>query len=274
MARRGGLNCRPATVAELGPGDSLGVGLAALLSGARRYYAFDVVRSAAGQSNGPMLEELIELFRRREPIPGPEEFPRVGPRPESYEFPADILTDHRMDLALATPRLDAIRRALRVVMQGPAPGGRQTDASSTSGTSVSSVADSSDVNIRYFAPWYDTTELEPGSVDMILAQAVLEYVPDLGQTYRACHRWLAAGGFVSLTIDYGCHDLFGVWDGHWARGDLTWKLIRGKRPFLNRRCHGDHLLAIAEAELELVFQLLRQMTPATPRTNLPRDSGP
>ena len=31
-----GLNCNPRTVAELGPGDSLGVGLAALLSGAEK----------------------------------------------------------------------------------------------------------------------------------------------------------------------------------------------------------------------------------------------
>src|SRR5688500_16786253 len=33
----------PSAIAELGPGESLGVGIAWLLSGASRFYAFDVV---------------------------------------------------------------------------------------------------------------------------------------------------------------------------------------------------------------------------------------
>jgi len=39
-----GLNTNPSVVAELGPGDSMGVGLMTLLTGTKKYYAFDVVR--------------------------------------------------------------------------------------------------------------------------------------------------------------------------------------------------------------------------------------
>ena len=78
------------TVAELGPGDSLGIGLAALLSSAQRYVALDVVRYAANTRNLQIFEELIALFRDRAPIPDEAEFPLVRPRLLSYTFPADI----------------------------------------------------------------------------------------------------------------------------------------------------------------------------------------
>ena len=51
MAHRSGLSTQPEVVAELGPGDSLGIGMAALLTGAEVYYAFDVVEYASNQRN-------------------------------------------------------------------------------------------------------------------------------------------------------------------------------------------------------------------------------
>jgi hypothetical protein len=44
MLHRHGLPTQFETVVELGPGDSLGVGLAALLTGAERYIALDALR--------------------------------------------------------------------------------------------------------------------------------------------------------------------------------------------------------------------------------------
>ena len=46
-----GLKEHPRVVAELGPGDSLGTGIAALLTGAERLCAFDVVRYAQKASS-------------------------------------------------------------------------------------------------------------------------------------------------------------------------------------------------------------------------------
>ncbi|HEY5134113.1 MAG TPA: class I SAM-dependent methyltransferase [Candidatus Krumholzibacteriaceae bacterium] len=63
----GGMRSMPLTLAELGPGDSIGVGLAALLSGVNRYYALDVVRFSDADSNLRIFEELAGLFRAREP---------------------------------------------------------------------------------------------------------------------------------------------------------------------------------------------------------------
>ena len=39
------------SIAELGPGDSIGIGLAALLTGANIYYAFDIIQFASNQMN-------------------------------------------------------------------------------------------------------------------------------------------------------------------------------------------------------------------------------
>ena len=57
----------PGTLAELGPGDSIGVGLAALLSGVNRYYALDVVRFSDTGSNVRIFDELAALFKARCP---------------------------------------------------------------------------------------------------------------------------------------------------------------------------------------------------------------
>jgi len=51
MSRESGLSDTPRVVAELGPGDSIGIGIAALLTGAEKYYAFDVCRYATNQRN-------------------------------------------------------------------------------------------------------------------------------------------------------------------------------------------------------------------------------
>src|SRR5262249_45287584 len=56
LARHHGLARIPHTIAELGPGDSLGVGLAALLSGVDRYYSFDVVRYSEAERNLQIFE--------------------------------------------------------------------------------------------------------------------------------------------------------------------------------------------------------------------------
>src|SRR5258708_2005119 len=62
------------TVVELGPGDSLGTGLAALVSGVERYVALDAVRYADRARNLQILDDLIALFRNRTPIPDRVEF--------------------------------------------------------------------------------------------------------------------------------------------------------------------------------------------------------
>ena len=89
-AKNCGLNGIPETVAELGPGASIGCGLAALLSGCARYYGLDAVNKVSVDENMRVFDELVELFRIRSRIPNDHEFPGVFPLLENYDFPSSI----------------------------------------------------------------------------------------------------------------------------------------------------------------------------------------
>lgn len=250
MAHESGLLAAPApvTVAELGPGDSLGIGLAALLSGASRYVALDVVPYADPARNLAVLDELAALFRKRAPIPDATEFPAVKPYLPSYEFPRRILAEEHLSRALATDRIAAVRRALERMNE-------------TAG----------EVVIAYRVPWYQTGVIERDSVDMLYSQAVLEHVDDLATTYNAMASWLKPGGFASHEIAFSAHQLTPEWNGHWTISDPVWKLIRGKRPYLlNREPASTHIGHLKRSGLQIVNEMRMQVKSDIARDRLAR----
>ncbi len=242
MAHRSGLVAEPPdAVGELGPGDSLGTGLAALISGVNTYCAFDVVRFANTQRNLDIFDELVELFRLREDIPTENEFPRIAPDIDSYQFPSDILTQDRLAKALEPNRLRSIRRSLENL-------GEDNENSAC---------------IRYVVPWTEpgifAAEYSP--VDMIYSQAVLEHVDNLEFTYQALYRWLKPGGFMSHQIDFTCHGVDSRWNGHWTYSDLAWRLVRGNRPwFLNRQPYSTHTTLLRRGGFTIVNEAVRKDT--------------
>jgi SAM-dependent methyltransferase len=238
----------PHTIAELGPGDSIGIGLAALISGSESCYALDLVPCATTPTNLRIFDELVELFAAKAPIPAGVEFSGVEPPLPGYEFPRGILSDVHLVVALNPERLRRIRSSIEVMDR---PGS----------------------NIAYMAPWADSTVVREASVDMIYSQAVLEHVEDLPGAYRAMRRWLRPGGLMSHQIDFRCHRKAGRWDGHWAYSDLLWKVIVGKRPHLiNRQPHSTHLRLLAENNFRLVNELTHKM-PSTLRRHRPAIGG-
>jgi len=217
-----GMKQHPRVVAELGPGDSLGVGLAALVSGADRYHAFDVVRHAQVKRNLTVLDELVDLFRSRADVPGPAEFPEVQPLLQSYAFPRHILDDAQLAAALADDRLARLRESVQ--------------AQNTAGSMID-----------YRTRWFDEKAVERDSVDLLFSQAVLEHVDDLPGSYRAMRLWIKPEGVLSHQIDFRCHSTARAWNGHWTYSDVAWRLIRGRRSYLlNREPYSTHLRLLAE----------------------------
>lgn len=199
-------------VAELGPGDSLGVGLAALIAGAERYYAFDVAPFSNKVRNLLVFDELVDLFRKRSSIPGRLEIPEIKPAISSEEFPSHILDGKRMSQALDPARIEALRSNL-------------AGKNSEEGENV----------ISYVAPWFDETTVQRDTLDWVFSQAVMEHVDDLETTYDVCYRWLKPGGVMSHQIDFRSHGTAPTWDGHRAYGDVAWWMVRGARPYLINR---------------------------------------
>jgi SAM-dependent methyltransferase len=208
LLRQCGVTAVPRAVAELGPGSSIGVGMAALLAGAQRYYALDVVDFTDAQTNLRVLDELVELFLRQVPIPASGIHSRRFPDLDNYQLPLDCV----VMVDMVRQRTEAIRRDL---------------------------VDRHCEMIQVAAPW--TEQAVPESIDWIISQSVLEHVDDLNGAYRAMASWLRPGGYASHLIDFSSHGLTREWNGHWAVDDRTWAILRGRRPYLlNRAPYAQH----------------------------------
>jgi len=230
LTYRNSSRCYPKVVAELGPGDSLGIGLAALISGSDKYFALDVVRHADIKRNESIFDELVNLFKEREPIPGNEEFPRVKPLVDCYDFPHDLLDDLHLEKALDGVRLDKIRNSI-------------------------SHANDSDSMLEYIVPW-DSEEIRKEiNADMIYTQAVLEHVDNLKYTYAVMYDLLKQTGCMSHQIDLKSHGTAKEWNGHWRYSDLLWKIIKGRRPYLlNRIPYSHHVSYMRNAGFNILYE--------------------
>ena len=226
----------PQAVAELGPGDSLGIGLCSLLSGARSYYAFDAIKHAASDRNMRIFEELIRLFSMRTDIPDGNEFPLLRPQLNSYSFPSEILSDNLLRASLTNSNIEGIKRSLA---------GNKPES-----------------YIRYVAPWNSEAELQPETVDLVISQAVLEHVEDIGNTYRSIFKWLKPSGIMTHTIDFKSHGLTRAWNGHWTISAPLWKIVKGRRPYLlNRLPRSAHISEIERAGFRVVYEEKSEMPP-------------
>jgi hypothetical protein len=246
MLHRSGLPTTFDTMVELGPGDSLGIGLAALLAGVDRYLALDVVRYANATRNLQIFDELTALFRERAPIPDQAEFSLLQPSLSAYAFPAHILTSARLDRALNPERLDAIRSAIR----DPAKSPRER------------------CPVCYIAPW-EPSAIESWTADLVLSQAVLELPPNLAAVYREMCRWLRPCGVMSHEIDFKSVGMTVEWNGHWACSDALWRLAAGRRRHhINREPHSTHISLMQQLGCRVVCDERTVRPPGITRAQL------
>jgi hypothetical protein len=230
--RNAGMKGAIGTVAELGPGDSLGTGIAALLSGADRYYGLDIF--SFSKTPGDHVRLIAELLREQADVPNEDEFPELKPALDSYRFPRHLFDNDALASSLHPDRVHKIARAVEN------PGIQQGE-----------------ILVQYYVPWQDDSVIQRGSVDVVFSQAVMEHVEDIDIAYSALAHWLRPSGFISHQIDLRCHGLSNHWNGHWSYSDWMLRIAKGRRPFLlNRQPVSAHLGAAERAN----FEILRRST--------------
>ncbi|MBC8147626.1 MAG: hypothetical protein H8E98_06545 [Bacteroidetes bacterium] len=246
MLFQNGMKTIPESVAEIGPGSSIGLGLAALLSGANKYCAFDVVDHTDLKSNLKIFDQLVEYFKIKKGV-------KTGGWPDYYKyldpngFPSHILTDEILEKTLSEDRISEIRNIL-------------LNKESQTG-----------IEIKYIAPWVNYNKLKK-CVDLVISHSVLEHVNDLKNTYKAMSKWLKQDGFISHQIDFRSHKTTNTWNGHWQISDALWKLIVGKRPFLiNRQPCSKHIELIKNNRFEILCSLKNIRDDGIYRQQLARD---
>ena len=223
-----GMRHMPRTVVELGPGTSIGTGLAALLSGAERYVGIDAIEYADATRNLEVFHELLRYFRNRAPRPTAG-YPAFDQYLDERLFPSSILTGQRLDAALARERVARLEGAVRALGRGmPRP------------------------EFCYQA-WAQKDCIGAAQADLVFSHVVMNQVADLAGTYGRCATWLRPGGWMSHQIDLTSLEITPEWNGHRRYGDLAWKIISGRRPcFINREPAGTHLRVIEESGFEII----------------------
>ena len=212
-----GLNQIPNSVAELGPGKSLGVGIAALLSGVNQYYALDVVKYSDPDFNFKILEELIQLFQNRTGRPT-KGWPNYDHYLDIRLFPSHILSDEILKKSLNEKRIGEIKK----VISNP---NYRSD----------------EIRIEYSVPWQERKRIKKNEIDLIISHAVLEHIIDLDETYFALYQWLKPNGWMSHQLHFDSHNQSEKWNGHWGCPEYLWNLVVGKREWtINRQPYSTH----------------------------------
>lgn len=240
----------PNRLAEVGPGRSVGNGVLALLLGAEHYVGLDVVPFALlAEEADAWVDGMVSLLRSRASLPNADGFPSLRPYLDEEGFPR-LVNNKMLANALDPARIAAVRaclKNLRVNRPGVADG----------------------LCMEYRVPWENCTTDLHSAMDAVFSHTVMQHVPDPGLGYRYMSDMLKPGGFTSHQINYGCHGMSDVWNGHWAYPDWLWKIALGRKPFLiNRLPHSAHMNRLHQAGFELKAALTTYRTDGLPANQL------
>ena len=197
------------SVLELGPGDSLGVGIVAVLSGVKSYCAVDVLSYDVISKSILVLNQLKGIIESGQTI---EENEKIKPHFDSTaEWVNKFLINLRQneDLKLLFSKIEL-------------------DLNNLFDTNYK-------CNYIKYLPLDKYLTSSDGRFDLIFSQSVLEYIGELVPAFQKMHVQLNSNGWISHEVDLSCMRTSDRWDGHWSYPNWLWKIMKGKRPFFINR---------------------------------------
>lgn len=228
LLQAAGLAGVPARVAEIGPGDSLGTGLAALLCGAQAYCGLDVHDFTEVARDQLLVDRLAELLRARTGVPSG--WPDVSRHLDAGRHPRSLVP---AEVARATT--EERRHALKQARAAANGDGAETPS------------------VRLVAPWATQAAAFRPIYDVVLSHSVLQYVEDLDGLCALMFTLLRPGGYCSHQLDLSSLDITRAWNGHLAYPDIAWRFLTARQSYPpRRRCLPDYLQALQRAGLEVV----------------------
>ncbi len=232
------------SMVEIGPGDSIGIGIGALLIGFSRYYGFDAHCYAKKELNIGLFHNLKKLLYSKSNIPSGNKFKNVKPYLNSYTFPINTLNDDMLQNLLSEERLSCIEEVLN--------GGNRDE-----------------ISVHYNIG-YGSESMPHGSCDLILSQAALEHVINVDETYNFMAKWLRKGGLASLQIDFKSHGTSLDWNGHWIYTEEQWLIVEDRKTFrnINRLPMSKHLELLKSSGFEIEIVRVVEMASSIKRRHL------
>jgi len=230
---------RIASMAELGTGGSLGIGICALFTNADSYCALEVEDTFDCELNIKLVEELYDLFRNNTSIPDDDEFPQINLKVHAYHFPKELLIKLGFNKKLIKERLFELSAAIRSLQNTPH-------------NSIISIQNS----------WVDTLNSRKECFNYIFSRAVMEHVSSPKAIYHKLSQLLVKNGLMFHDIEFHSHNITGNWDGHYHVPNCQWAIVFGKRKYFLNRCYpADHLEYVKNTNLKVLSTYLIRKTP-------------
>lgn len=214
------------SILEIGPGESMGVCLSAMMSGAESAAAVDIFDHIDRQKNFEIGQKVISFFKNKKPIPANQDFPFLSPKiPENVK-----LADLPIDWGQVDEKIDKVQNYLELF------------------------TNHKKSPLQFLAGDWMKNFRPDSCPDLVIAQGVFQYI-DVLTAFQKISSWLRPGGIISLQVDYSSMGITKDWNGHWALGQATWRIMEGKRPFFaNRLTHSEIKTAALIHGLEVLAE--------------------
>lgn len=203
-------------IGEIGPAGSCGLGIIAVLLGAKEYHFIDIESNYILDRNLELFDKIVELFRIQADCI----------KWDSINLPhKNKYSDINYTKAIDDYNIFRVRKELERFLRNEK-------------SKLFFKHDWKDVQSNYF--------------DVIISRAVMEHVNNPKMIYPEIFRGLKKNGLMIHDIELHSHALSKKIDGHLHLNKFIWKLIVGKRPYLLNRLESSQHLDIIKKKFDII----------------------